>query len=307
MKLKKLRCITFGTAVQQFLHVLYSLPMISLKNVTVMRRGKPVLNGVSLQIKPKECLCIVSDEQESLASFFRVLATLEKPAAGTVDVDNVDVSVLPEQVLQLFRSRVGLVFHPPVSVSHLTVGQNISLPLHLRGVPASVITKATDDLLKRCGLASKVSLFPKDLSPEEIQMMCIARCVITAPLVIVAYDPFLGLSEKNAAAAASLFQNLCKKGSTLIFLSATTACATTMGAPAIVLKNGTLELSAPVIQRPSPAAMEESSVYTPSAPKRAMEEETMVPIIQKPMPPRTPGTIKEARKIHITSIGSGLS
>lgn len=283
--------------------------MIALKNITAMRRGKPALNGVSLTIRPKECICVASDETEPLVALFRILATIEKPTEGSVEVDNVDVSVLPPAVLQLFRSRLGLVFDPPLSIGHLTVGQNVALPLHLRGLPPSVITKATDDLLKRCGLTSKASLFPRDVSEEDMRMMCIARCVISAPLVIVAHEPFRGLSEKNAAVASALFQNLRKKGATLIFLSASDTCARIMGTEPVPLRNGILEHGMQYVAPPSPAPTEEAAAYAPPVRMPAMnvekEEDVQVRAIPRPMPPRTPD-VKEARKIHITSIGSGL-
>lgn len=277
--------------------------MISLKDVTVMRRKEAVLDGLSLQIRPKECLCVTSDTPDTLSALFRVLATLEQPSSGTMEVDNVDVSILPDAVRQLFRGRVGLMFHPSIAIDYLTVGQNIALPLHLRGLPVAVIAKATDDLLKRCGLTSKVSLFPRDLTDEERQMMCVARCVVTAPLVIVAQEPFRGLSEKSTAAAVSLFQNLRKKGSTLVFLSESPACAHAMDVSPVTLRNGRIADAMPVIHR-APEPRQEAMATTP-----LMEQEERVQVreIPKPMPQRTPDAATGGKKIHITAIGSSLS
>lgn len=278
--------------------------MIALKNVAVGN----VLKDVSLAIRPKECVCITGDKPDALSALFRVLSTTLKPDAGSMEVDNVDTSALPKPVLQLFRSRLGLVFHPALAIDHLTVGQNVALPLHLRGLAPSVITAAADDLLKRCGLAQRVSALPKDLTEEETQMMCVARCVIGAPLVIVGQDPFHALSEKNAQAAATLFQNLRKKGATIIFLSRDARAADLMGVAPVVIENGTLHQT--VMEKPAyvPEKNDLSAVFTPPAPVQdRVEEEIPVRVQQEPAQQRQAPTEKKAGKIHITSIGSGLS
>lgn len=281
--------------------------MIALKNVTIARNSRTVLKNVSLAIRPKECVCITG-ETESLSALFRILATLEKPSEGTVEVDNVDVSILPAPVLQLFRSRLGLVFDPPLTINHLTVGQNIALPLHLRGMSGDVITKAADDLLKRCGLTAKVAAHPTELSEEEKQMTCIARCLIGAPLVIVALEPFHALSDKNAATAASLFQNLRKKGATLILLSRTAHTAELMDVAPLLLSDGVLHQT--VMEKPAyaPSKNDSSSVFTPPVPMKEEGEEETVSIhtMQESVMQRPAATEKKAGKIHITSIGSGL-
>lgn len=275
--------------------------MIAMKNVTV----GTLLKDVSLAIRPKECVCITSDSASALESLFRVLATLEQPANGTVEVDNVDVSVLPHPVLQLFRSRLGLVFHPKLLIEHLTAGQNIALPLYQRGIAQDTIEKAANDLLKRLNLAAKASSLPKDLTGEERQLTCIARCLIGAPLVIVALEPFHDVSDRNAFEVASLFQNLRKKGATLILLSRDARTAEKMGVTPVTLANGTLH---GYVERQPEPTHEPEPVPEPAPSITAPEEDVIqVRAAVQPATPKQQTNGNEPRKIRITSIGSGLS
>lgn len=274
--------------------------MIALKNIIAGN----VLKEMSIAIRPKECVCITGKSTEELRTLFRILATLEKPTSGSVEVDNVDMAALPPAVLQLFRTRLGLVFDPPLLISHLTAGQNIALPLHLRGLQSDVITKAADDLLKRLGLASKASLFPSSLSAEEKQSVCLARCLIAAPLVIIALEPFHELSEQKAFTVATLFQNLRKKGATIIFLSKDTHAAELMGVKPLLLADGQLQ-GMPMYQHTEELPdMDETPATIPSEPDA---QEIPVVAATKPMTSKPNEGGIEGRKIRITPIGSGLS
>ncbi len=274
--------------------------MIALKNVVA---GK-VLKEMSIAIRPKECVCITGKSTEELRTLFRILATLEKPTSGTVEVDNVDMAVLPPAVLQLFRTRLGLVFDPPLLIGHLTAGQNIALPLHLRGLQSDVITKAADDLLKRLGLSSKASLFPSSLDAEERQLACLARCLIAAPLVIIGLEPFHELSEQHAATVATLFDNLRKKGATIILLSQDAHTAERMGVRPLLLADGRLQ-GMPAGERTRSPDIEAPPSDTPSEPDA--EEIPVTYAAPTPVAPKPNETGTEGRKIRITPIGSGLA
>jgi ABC-type ATPase involved in cell division len=274
--------------------------MIALKNVV----AGTVLKEMSLAIRPKECVCITGKSSAELGTLFRILGTLEKPTSGTVEVDNVDMAVLPPAVLQLFRTRLGLVFDPPLLIDHLTAGQNIALPLHLRGLSKDVITKAADDLLKRLGLATKAGLYPQSLNAEEKQLTCLARCLIAAPLVIIALEPFHELSEQNAFTVANLFQNLRKKGATIIFLSRTTHAAELMGVKPVLLADGQLQ-GMPTYEHVELPDTEEAVPVIPSEPDA--QEIPVTHAMPKTMPNKPNDGNTEGRKIRITPIGSGLS
>lgn len=279
--------------------------MFALKNVTA---GK-ILKEMSLAIRPKECVCIEGSDAAELSMLFRILATLEKPTSGTVEVDNVDMAALPPAVLQLFRSRLGLVFHPPMFIEHLTVGQNVALPLHLRGMRPDVITKAADDLLKRLGLTQKAGLLPSSVEEEDKQLMCLARCLITAPLVIIGLEPFQGLSDKHAYEAAMLFQNLRKKGATVVFLSRDQRTAALMGVHPTNLSDGTLRVAATATASHVEIPSEETEP-SPAPAIKTEEGEEMIPVTHRtPSPAATKPSegSAEGRKIRITPIGSGLA
>ncbi len=272
--------------------------MIALKNISKSYANASVLSDLSLRIDPGACLCVVGERGSGKTTMLRILIRAEDPSSGTVEVDGVNIRTLPSPILQLFRKRVGVIFQEPILLEHATIEENLGLPLSILNAPASLVQRNTTDLLRRIGLASKATLFPKDLSVSEQRLVCIARAIITAPMVILADEPLADLDSTQAQIVVELLSNMQRRGTTVLLLSRSAAVAKGFTAQVLTLKNGQLSKQQDAAP-PAKAAMQDThKILEETEIQRAFNppDETDVPI--------NSGTGSSGKRIRITSIGS---
>lgn len=215
-------------------------PMLALKNVTHTCGTVNVLRDASLQINPKDAICITGDSGSGKTTILRLLLRLDAPTKGTVLIDGVNLAIVPAPVLQLYRRRTGIIFQEPVLLKHATITENIALPLELSGIPPATITRAVTDLLQRFGLRDVADRFPETLSQSERSLVAIARAIVTAPMVLLADEPFANLDPAQSAIVAELIRTLHANGTTIIALSRSEETARLLEARIVHLKNSVL-------------------------------------------------------------------
>jgi cell division transport system ATP-binding protein len=267
--------------------------MFALKNVTKIYGKTKVLSGASLTVQPKDSVCIIGDGSSGKSTVLKLLMRLEDPTSGTVEVDGVDLKIVPPAILQLYRRRIGAIFQEPMLMEHATVRENIALPLELFGVQKTIIDKAVDDLLKRLQLASKADVPAGELSLSEQALTGIARAMVTAPMVIIADEPMLHLDEAQKKTVSALLLNMHKKGTTLIVASRDQATADALNARIVQLQNGAF-----VYATRKPAAPKQAQ------PHRILEEPEIQAGVPDDPPAKDDKSEGNGRKIRITSIGS---
>lgn len=278
-------------------------PMLALKNVTKTYGRTKVLSGASVQIAPKDCVCIVGEGGSGKTTLLKLLARIEDPTSGNVEIDGIPLFSVPPAILQLYRRRTGIIFQEPVLLTHASVDENVSLPLDLFSAPQKIRQRNTDDLLKRMGLTAKANMLAGELSFSERMLVGIARAIITAPMVIIADEPFLPLDDHQRSIAIELLKNLHKKGTTIIVLSRDHATARLLNARTLLLKDGKITTD-------SGRQTAQSSTVSKAQTHKILEEtESRIHSIidQAPAAAAPKGPKKgPGNKIRITSIGSGL-
>lgn len=277
--------------------------MLALRNVVKTYGKNKVLGGISLDIHPKDCVCIVGDGGSGKSTLLKLLVRAEDPTTGTVEVDGIDLRKVPAAILQLYRRRLGIAFQESMLLMHATVEENISLPLELFGAPPSVIKRTAADLMKRLGLLAKAGRLASDLSMSERSLVGVARAMITAPMIVIADEPLLHLDETQAATVTELLRNMHKHGTTLILLSRDAATAKAFGARTIHLKEGKFAHTQKAKEPERKQAVKAADTHrileeTGHKSHAAAEELLNTPQPQKPE--------RDGKKIRITSIGSGL-
>jgi len=272
--------------------------MLALKGVAKSYGQRKVLSGASLQINPKDCLCILGDAASGKSTILRLLIRAEDPTGGAVEVDGVSLSVVPPPILQLYRRRLGIIFQEPILLAHATVAENIALPLDLLGAPSDLIKRNTDDLLKRLGLSAKANLLPEELSGSERALVGFARAIITSPIIVIADEPFANLDTAQIKVVTALLLAMHKKGTTLIVLSREQETARTLHARTVSLEDGRF------LQEKSRHA-----AHTASNTHRILEEteHRVHEIVSADPPAKKSPAVRErsGKKIRITSINSG--
>ncbi len=277
--------------------------MIALKNVTKSFGKKQVLQNLSLRMDPGACLSVVGESGSGKSMLMRLLVRADDPDEGGVEVDGVNIRTLPSPILQLYRRRVGVIFQEPILLEHATIAENLGLPLELLNAPEALITRNVSDLLKRLNLLSKAMLFPSDLSVSERCLVCIARALITAPMVIIADEPFQNLDAKQIKIVVELMTNMHKKGTTIVIFSRDASSGKLLGAETLHLKDGKISKQA---DTPAEKATHKSVLDT----HRILEEPDMELSADFSLDDDLGGNISEKHKpeggkrIRITSIGS---
>lgn len=275
--------------------------MIALKNVTKSWGKNTVLSNVSVRIDPGASLCIAGESGSGKSILLRMLIRTDDPDSGSVEVDGVNIRTLPAPLLQLYRRRVGVIFQEPILVEHLTIEENLGLPLDLLGAPQALITRNTHDLLKRLNLLSKATLFPAELTTSERCLVCIARAIITAPMVVVADEPFHNLDTAQTKMIVELLLNMRKKGTTIVLLSRDGTAGKLIGADTLHLKDGKIskqaeaETSVQKMPADTHRILEEDD--TELSAEFSLDEDTdAIAVKTKPA--------QSGKRIRITSIGS---
>src|SRR5258706_12105147 len=159
--------------------------------------GRVVLNAVSLQVAAGEYVAIVGESGSGKSTLLNIIAGLEVADTGDVQFDGLNINNLDDDAVTLLRrDRFGFVFQAFHVLPHLTVEQNVALPLVLRSFK-DVKTKPKE-LLAAVGLAGREGSMPRELSGGELQRVAIARALVGEPKLVLADEPTGNLDQENA-------------------------------------------------------------------------------------------------------------
>ncbi|MEJ2059228.1 MAG: ABC transporter ATP-binding protein [Gammaproteobacteria bacterium] len=169
------------------------------------RREHPVLIGASLQLMPGERVALVGESGSGKSTLLNVAAGIEPPDAGGVEILGRSLQSLNETGrTRLRREHVGLVYQFFNLVPHLTVLENVRLPLDLNGWARDEALERSRTLLARVGLVERGDDYPAQLSGGEQQRVAIARAIAHRPALILADEPTGSLDRGNGDAVLEL-------------------------------------------------------------------------------------------------------
>ena len=182
--------------------------MLTLEAVSKRFGARTVLDRVSLRIGAGEYVAIIGDSGIGKSTLLNVIAGLEPADAGRIAFNGSEISGMDDDALALLRrDSFGFVFQAFHVLPHLTVGENVGLPLLLRGTPSREKTRA---ILASVGRADREASLPRELAGGELQRVAIARALVGEPRLVLADEPTGNLDPDNAVQILGLIKKLVK-------------------------------------------------------------------------------------------------
>jgi putative ABC transport system ATP-binding protein len=170
--------------------------MLELKGLTKgYANGRQILNNLDYTLDAGEFVAIMGDSGVGKSTLLNLIAGLDQPDSGAITIDGIDiVRVSDDAATQLRRSHFGFIFQAFHVLPHLTVLQNIGLPLLLNSIS---LERATE-MLEAVGLKGRGDDFPRQLSGGELQRVAIARALVHRPKLVLADEPTGNLDPDTA-------------------------------------------------------------------------------------------------------------
>ncbi len=178
-----------------------------------------ILQGVSLEINRGESVAIVGRSGSGKTTLLGLLAGLDTPSEGVVELDGAEISKLNEDERAKLRAgQVGFVFQSFQLLPALSALENVMLPLELAGIEAP--EKRARELLERVGLGERLNHTPRQLSGGEQQRVAIARAFASDPVVLFADEPTGNLDNRTGQDVSDLLMALNREqGTTLVMVT----------------------------------------------------------------------------------------
>jgi len=183
--------------------------MLRLTAVTKRFGARVVLNAVSLEVAAGEYVAVIGDSGIGKSTLLNVIAGLEPVDAGTVSFGDSSLGSLSDDALALLRrDNFGFVFQAFHVLPHLTVEENVALPLLLRGISHPGRARA---MVAAVGLQGREASLPRELSGGELQRVAIARALVGDPKLVLADEPTGNLDPDNARQVLALLKAQVKE------------------------------------------------------------------------------------------------
>ena len=195
--------------------------MIEVKNIRKSFGTLEVLKGVDLTVEKGEIVSIIGKSGAGKTTLLQIMGTLDKPDAGSVVIDGVDVFALKEKELADFRNKhIGFIFQFHQLLPEFTTLENVMMPAMIGRVGEKEAEKRAVKLLTELGMAERLTHKPNQLSGGEKQRVAAARAMMMSPDVILADEPSGSLDESNKKELHKLLMQMREQyGQTIIIVT----------------------------------------------------------------------------------------
>jgi putative ABC transport system ATP-binding protein len=200
------------------------MSLIRLQNIS--RRYKMgaeivhALRGVSLEIARGEYVAIMGPSGSGKSTLMNLLGCLDTPTEGTYELNGVHVSEMNDNRLAEIRNReIGFVFQTFNLLARSNALRNVELPLIYAGIPAHDRKRIALNALSQVGLSDRVHHKPNELSGGQRQRVAVARALVNDPAILLADEPTGNLDSKTGNEIMALFEDLSRKGNTIIVVT----------------------------------------------------------------------------------------
>ncbi|MFD9480373.1 ABC transporter ATP-binding protein [Streptomyces nojiriensis] len=178
------------------------------------------LGGLSLEIRAGDAVAVMGPSGCGKSTLLNMVAGLDRPTSGTVEVQGRDLGGLNETGLALFRRRhIGMIFQFFNLIDDLPVLDNVALAAQLTGAPARQARRRALELLDELGVADRRNNYPATLSGGERQRVAVARALMNRPALLLADEPTGALDSRAGEQVMDLLIDLNQIGQTLLIVT----------------------------------------------------------------------------------------
>ncbi len=197
------------------------------------------------------------------------------PTQGNVSVLGQYSCDIQQRQIPYLRQKIGMVFQDCNMLNHLTLVENVALPLRIRGVSQSQALYNASEMLSWVGLGRYVNHYPDILSGGQKQRAAIARAVINRPLFLLADEPTGNVDKENAVRILHLFEELHKRGTTIIFATHDRGLAAAYPYPELYIKDKKIHVGEKAHKKHTHSGF---SAAPPNAPRNVIIGSDMEPV-----------------------------
>jgi putative ABC transport system ATP-binding protein len=201
-----------------------TVALIRLQNVSrrYQMGGETVhaLREVSLEIQRGEYVAIMGPSGSGKSTLMNLIGCLDTATAGRYELNGINVSEMNDNQLAEVRNReIGFVFQTFNLLPRSNALHNVELPLIYAGMPADERRKIALEAISQVGLADRMHHKPNELSGGQRQRVAVARALVNKPSILLADEPTGNLDSKTGAEIMALFEELSRKGNTIIIVT----------------------------------------------------------------------------------------
>jgi cell division transport system ATP-binding protein len=175
-----------------------------------------ILHDVSLKLDDGGFYFLTGSSGTGKTTLLKIIYLAERPSRGLVTLFDTDASTADRATHTALRRRIGIVFQDFRLVEHLSVRDNVALPLRIAGAPEREIRENVPELLGWMGLEGKLDFRPATLSGGEQQRVAIARAIVRRPDLLIADEPTGNVDDEIAMLLVRVFERINKLGTTVL-------------------------------------------------------------------------------------------
>jgi len=202
--------------------------------------GPEILQDVNFTLPAGSFHFLTGPSGAGKSSLLRMMYLAQKPSRGRVSLFGRDTFLARRYELPALRRRIGVVFQEFRLLDHLSILDNVALPLRISGASENDVHKFVPDLLSWVGLADHLHSKPPTLSGGQKQRVAIARAVIGRPDLLLADEPTGNVDDDIAMRLMYLFEELNKLGATVLVATHNESLVKRLNRPCLHLENGRL-------------------------------------------------------------------